>query len=703
MTIGVISYGLAAVVYAGLLTLLLTSWRGRLQGGLLVAAVAVSAAWAALAASVAADTGAVPQVGYRVLEDLRSGTWFLFLFGLLRPLKLRDSAGAGLLRYGQPASMVLVVVVLAVDLAPAVFAGIAPALGGNIAISGHLVLALLGLSLVEQLFRNTRPDQRWGIKYLCLGLGALFAYDFYLYADTLLFKRVDPDLWQARGFINAVIVPVLALSAARNPKWSLDVFVSRRVVFHTVSLLGAGLYLLVMATAGYYIRIYGGSWGTAAQVAFLFLAGLLLIAMLFSGQLRSTVKVLLSKHFFNYKYDYRDEWLKLARTLMAADSGLSARERAIQGLADVADSRGGMLWVRGDAERFLHRADWNMTEPVPGDLGAEHPLVRFLGETQWIIDLDEYAVDPERYEGLELPEWLAGIERAWLVVPLIQVDALAGFVILSRPRAPRQINWEDRDLLKTVGMQVASYVALIETADALMNARQFEAFNRLSSYVVHDLKNVSAQLSLVVSNAERHKQNPAFVDDMVRTVDNATQKLNRMLVQLRRGHSASAAKSIVPLHKIVDEAVATRTGSQPQPEVAVPVADDLLLLIDGDRLVNVLAHLIQNAQEATSSAGRVNVHAYRRDEDVVIEVADDGCGMDPQFVRERLFRPFDTTKGNAGTGIGAYEAREFVWDQGGDMLVESREGKGTTFRIRLPLYRDAPSEGAEKSAMGEAR
>jgi len=694
VNIGTISYSIAAVFFLALSALLLTSWRGRLHGGLLLLATALSAVWAAVAAVAASSQTPWVTSVYYVLEVLRDAGWFAFLFQLLAPIAAHSKRKPALLRVGRPLVFGLVALLLVADAMLPVMPALLQIDGHvDVPIVGHLVMAVIGLALVEQLFRNTRPDRRWAVKYLFIGIGALFAYDFFLYANALLFRQIDHDLWAARGIINAITVPMLAVSAARNPDWSLDVFVSRRIILHATSLLGAGLYLLGMAGAGYYIRIFGGRWGTAAQVIFLFLALLLLFVLLFSGQMRARTKVFLSKHFFNYRYDYRDEWLKLSRTLTGVDDQMGPSERVIRALADIVDSPGGMLWTRSDSERFHYAAHWNFAEEVHESLPGDTPLVRFLAERQWIVDLHEYEREPEGYQGLSLPAWLGNTSRAWLVVPLIQNDELLAFVVLADSRAPRQINWEDRDLLKTVGLQLASYVALLTTTEALMNARQFEAFNRLSSYVVHDLKNIAAQLGLVVSNAARHIDNPEFVKDAVRTVDNATTRMNRMLAQLRKGKSDESGKQIIELADALEEAVAMCSGRDPAVEL-LPCESGLLLLTERDRLVDVLAHLMENAQDATESGGFVRVRGFRSDENVTIEIIDNGCGMDEQFIRERLFRPFDTTKGNAGMGIGVFEGREFVWSQGGDIFVTSAKGQGTTFRIILPLYADAPQEDA---------
>jgi signal transduction histidine kinase len=116
--------------------------------------------------------------------------------------------------------------------------------------------------------------------------------------------------------------------------------------------------------------------------------------------------------------------------------------------------------------------------------------------------------------------------------------------------------------------------------------------------------------------------------------------------------------------------------------------------IDRDRFAMVAAHLIRNAQEATGAEGKVEVRARREGPHAVITIEDDGCGMDPEFVRTRLFKPFDSTKGSKGMGIGAYQAREYVRSVGGWLEVETRPGQGTTLRIILPLALDERAAAA---------
>ena len=684
MNIESLSYGIAAGTYLILSLLLLTSWRGHLQGALLVAATMVTALWAAVITALQAGQ-VVLLLPSALFEVLRGLLWTLFLLKLLNPQPGWKSLLVGQVRWWSAGIGFISVMMFSLILAP-LFLAQPPrgGLGVDARIVGHLSFAVVGLVLVEQLYRNTRAENRWAIKYLCFGVGGLFAYDFFLYADALLFKSIDINLWQARGLVNALVVPLIAVSAARNPEWSLDVFVSRRMVFHSTAVLGAGIYLLAMAAGGMYVRVYGGSWGHVAQAVFLFGALVVLLIVLFSGQAQAQLRVFLNKHFFNYKYDYREEWLRFIRTLSAGEPGMPLRERAIAALANIMDSPGGALWWRREPGRYEFVTQWNMSEVGSGHEDADGPLARFLAERNWVVDLNEYRQKLEGYATLQLPEWLGGLRRAWLVVPLMHHDGLVGFVVLAKSRAPRACNWEDNDLLKTAGREAASHLAQMEAAEALVNARQFEAFNRLSAFLIHDMKNVVAQLSLVVNNAAKHKHKPEFVEDAFKTIENAAAKMNHLLNQLRSGTVTRGRLSQVDLEQLLVEVVTAHQGRAPSP-VFHCQAKGLTMMVERGRLADVLGHIIQNAQEATSPDGRVEVVLQNGGAMAVIEVRDTGCGMDGDFIRNRLFRPFDSTKGRSGMGIGAYEAREFVRELGGQLEVRSESGIGTCFHIQLPL------------------
>jgi len=555
--------------------------------------------------------------------------------------------------------------------------------GFDLLYAGFLLVSIVGLVLVEQIMRNAHIESRRAVKYLCIGLGVIFAYDFYLYSNALLFQGLDISAWEARGFVNAMAVPVLAIAIARDPRLSLDIFVSRRMVFHTTALLATGLYLLAMGVGGYHIRAQGGEWGAVLQVIFLFGAGLVLMVLFFSGRVRANLRVFINKHFFHYKYDYRDEWLRFIQTLSSGQPDDRLRERAIHSIAEIIDSPGGILWMR-QMNRFLPVSSWQMPVSSSDVVESDHPLVQFMAAREWLIDLDEYERDPALYNHLELPDWLRKMPNAWLVVPLIVHDHMLGFIILAHSPAQRHFNWEDSDLVKTAGRQVAVHLAQLEASQGLAEAKQFEARNRMSSYVMHDLKNLIAQLSLVVTNAGKHKNNPRFMEDAIATVDNSVQKMNRLLEHLRSDSTQTQETENIELCATLEDVVQMMSSGKPVPTLDCQ-AREIRILADKDRFGAIIGHLIRNAQDATADDGRVIVRLFKRNLRATIEIQDTGCGMDGDFINDRLFRPFDSTKGKAGMGIGVYETRDYIHKLGGDLEVISRVGEGSTFRIHLTI------------------
>ncbi|MEW8202769.1 MAG: XrtA/PEP-CTERM system histidine kinase PrsK [Candidatus Thiodiazotropha endolucinida] len=684
MSIGIIGYAISATLFLLFSVMLVTSWRGRIEGIYLLTASVTTACWALAAVALQVDESVLTRTAYQIFEIARNIAWFVFLFRLLFNLQQACSKNLRNLAYIPIAILIGSTVLIVVEPISQLFP--VPIGTGGFAsypLVGYLGFAITGLTLIEQLYRSTRPEMRWSVKYLYLGMGVLFVYDFFLYAEALLFNRVDTTLWQARGLTSALAVPFVAIAATRNPSWSVRVFVSKQVVFHATTIIAAGAYLVTMAAVGYYIRFYGGSWGKATQVAFVFAGVIFLITVLFSGNLRSKLKVFVNKHFFSYKYDWRDEWLRVVQTLSNGRGGKEIRIRVIQAISDSIDAGGGYLWMSDNAGGYQCVSHWQVSaNNILFD--SSDSLVTYFSNSDWIIDVDEYKQFPERYESLKLDDQLIAIDNAWLIIPVKHHEQLLGFVLLTQPKLTKSVNWEDRDLIKAAAKQAGSYLALLQTSEALNQANQFEAFNRLSAFVVHDLKNLIAQLELVVKNAERHKNNPEFMDDAVKTIGNAVSKMGRLLTQLRQGRFESTKSKEFYVEESVAQAVNQLYAYLPKPRLTIN-ANFLKIIADKDRFTAIMVHMIKNAQEASQEDGKVDVTVDRDNNYAVITIEDNGVGMDALFIKERLFRPFQTTKGNAGMGIGVYETREYVNSLNGKMKVESVKGVGTKFEISIPL------------------
>lgn len=679
-----LGYGLAAFTYIALTGMILASWRQRSQAYLLVAATLITAIWAVVEAFSALNYS-VFTLGL-ALEVGRNGVWLALLLHILR---LRIASASPHLRMLQNLGGLLVLAMLIALTASAI--STLPAAPAWLLHTGFVCITVLGLVAVEQVYRNTRAEDRWAIKFLCLGLGGLFVFDFYLYANGALFRSINAELWSARGYVITLIAPLIAVAAARNPQWSVPVGLSRNMAFHTASLLGAGIYLLLMAGAGYYLRLFGGDWGTIVQAVFIFAAALLLVVVLASGTLRARLRVFLSKHFFSYRYDYREEWLKFTRTLSSGAPGEQVCERAIESLAQLVESPGGALWMKEDRIGYQRAVHWNWSN-IQGREAADSEFIQWLARKQWVIDIGEVSAHAERYPDLILPDWLAKAYDAWLIIPLLQHDEMLGFIVLKPSLGKINFNWEVSDLLKVGARQAATHLAQMRAANALIVARQFESFNRTTTFVIHDLKNLVAQLSLLLANAEKHQHKPDFQADMLETIENAVTRMNKVLAQLRRGEANDAISS-VSLGDVLTEAAASKRAFKLQPELRLP-SPALQVRADKERLTRAIGHLLQNALEATPQTGKVSLSAHGKGDMAVIEIRDNGAGMEETFIRNHLFQPFYSTKG-AGMGIGAYESRETLLAMGGHIEVTSTPGVGTLFRLSLPVDQTSKNNSPE--------
>jgi putative PEP-CTERM system histidine kinase len=678
----VASYGLAGLAYAGVAVMLLLSHPGSRPATWLTAAAVVSSMLGAgIAVLLLAGYLPLPVViGFDALHLLVWIGCVLSWFatpGARMPWNRRGlyaATACGLSGWA---------------LALALLAPGTPAAGSIF--PSMLGASLIGLLVVEQIFRNTRDDERRSLLFLSAALSAIFLVDVVVYAQATLLDGLAPFLWQGKGIANAALAPLLLLAAKRRREWERALFVSRQVAFYTASLVGVGAYLLAMVGTAYLIRSLGGEWGLLLQTAFLLLSVVVLMPVLISGGIRARFKVLLVKHFYRHKYDYRQEWLRLTASLGRSGDLRHLLSSALAGIARIVGSERGSIWLVRDGGRY------ERMESLAGDFvgesiyGAEHPIVRFLISRGWVIDSEEYAREPDRYgtafgaaKDLVLP-------RDSITVPVDCQGTLQGFVILLRPSHTNALNFEDHDILKTAGRQVGVVLAQAIAQDTLAETRQFEAVNKLTTFLMHDLKNLIAQQSLVVANAQRFQHRPEFIVDAIGTVRAGVERMRKVLDQLQHAGKKEPQWGRVDAATVLMEVRSQCADREPVPAIKLPPGATWAT-VERECLASVLTHLIRNAQDATPLDGHIEVRLERADDSLSITVADNGRGMDPAFVRDRLFRPFDSTKGAQGMGIGVYQARDIVRSAGGDLEVRSELGVGTVFVVRLPLARVAVGE-----------
>lgn len=544
-----------------------------------------------------------------------------------------------------------------------------------------VLLNLTSLVLFEQLYRSANVESKRSITPLVIALGGIAAFDFVLYAQATMVGGIEFGFWYVRGYFAAVAVPLLLISIRRFKEGTVRIFVSRNVVFYSSMLMIAGLYLLLMAVAGYLINYFGGEWGQLVSFGFFILGSIILAVLLITDTVRRQVKVFISKHFFANKYEYREEWLELIEKIETA-SAENYYQMSLTIMMSKVEATGGVILKANGNNRFTvqYSNGIEVDETFNKDLVL---LEHFTKKQGWIIDINEYKKDPLSYPGLFIQPKMWREIDVNILVPIFIGKAFYGFFILANTDEHKKLNWEDRDLLFAIAKQLGNFISLNEVNDKLAESKQFDAFNRMSAFLVHDLKNIQAQLALITSNATQHRNNPEFVDDVFETVESATERLAKVLAQLRNKQVAQSISKSVDLSDIIEQVITQRNVANPQ--VLVDHKDKCFKIIDEDRFLSVMNHLIQNAQEATNDDGWVKIDLIKLQSRFNITVSDNGCGMSEHFIKNRLFKPFDTTKGNAGMGIGVFEAKQFFESIEGSLSVESVEGQGTKMIICLPV------------------
>jgi putative PEP-CTERM system histidine kinase len=581
--------------------------------------------------------------------------------------------------------------------------------GALLFVASRLVLAISGLVLLHNLYVNAGDGGGLSFRLMAVGLGVIFAYDLNLYTLHFLLGEPNLSLLGIRGAVNALAAPLIYLALRQDGGGRFHL--SRQAAFQTVSFSMIGLYLIAMSLVAYGLKITGGNWGQLLQVTFLAVTMIAGALVILSPRFRAELKVRIARNFYRYRYDYRVEWLRFIEKIDSASprDGLPTppvRERLIEAIATVLDSPGGALLEPSGDGSYALTARWRWPDLMVPEVADSSALTLFFIEGGRIADFDQLRAErgsssPGSHGSLTLPEWAAADRSIWLAVPLIHREALTGILLLQRSLASRDLNWEDYDLLRTLGRQSASYLAEAETQTQLEEARRFEEYNRRFAFVMHDVKNVVSQLGLLARNAERHADKPEFRADMIMTLNASVAKMSDLLKLMSRetevrstgiehpGDTFDIARTLT-----IVAAALRRQHSNLELDGA---EGSVMIPGDAGRIEAMVTHLVQNAIDASAPDAPVRLSLNERSADVRVEIADSGHGMSAAFIRDELFKPFRSTK-SGGFGIGAFEAREIARAHGGRLDVESRPGEGSRFTVTLPRTRQAEDASRQKVA-----
>jgi putative PEP-CTERM system histidine kinase len=675
--IGFWSHALAAVLYGAVALWRLRRWNQDPSDRRLTAALAMTSAWAIFTAFLGpySTESAIAASG-------RNIAFLAFMYSLSRKAGDDDR---------QPAIKIVYVVVAAVIGLQLTVGGVAPEFR-HAALLYHalqsawhmigLTVAAGSLVLVHNLYGQAAPDSRSNIRLPMIALAAMWAYELHVNTVAYLTRAPVDDLLAMQGAMLAMLVPLFALASRRSDQWR--VHLSRAATFQSISVLAIFFYLILMMSATRLLELVGGHWVRIGQIGIIFAMTVAALVLLPSGRMRALARVLLAKHLFEHRYDYREEWLRFARTIGSGGADQAPLgERAIKAIADMAEAPGGLLFVPDDYGRLVLSASWNWRGDLPEPEGDASALIRFLERKGFVLDFGSVRDGAVRLhdESVAVPAWLAGL-HGWAGIPLLHNEKLLGLVVVAHPPVRRALDWEDFDLFRTAGVQAATHLAEARGQEALADAQRFDEFNRRFAFIMHDIKNLVSQLSLVVRNAERHADKPEFREDMIATLHSSVRKMNDLLARLGRGSANVEAEPVRTMS--VAQAVASVADIKRRVHpIEVSGETGLAAQADPSRLEQAMMHLVQNAIDASPAVAPVRIHYETRGGEAAIDIVDTGCGMSADFVRTRLFQPFASTK-EMGFGVGAYEARALLAAMGGRIEVDSREGAGTRFTLLLP-------------------
>ena len=669
------SHALAAACFAALMIWRLGEAARHPAQRLLAGSFALTACWAWLAAVAPGSA----LLGFA--ETARNLVWISVLYSLSAASEEREH---GLkLVYGAVAA------VIGLQLIGATLELFSPS---DVIASTGLMLrfttAAGSLVLVHNVYGQAAPASRTHIRLAMIGLALMWFYDLNLYTSLYLGSAGADRLIEWRGLVVALAAPLFALATRKQGNWRVRL--SRAATFQSLSLLAICAYFALMAILATALRGTGADWSSALMIIALALMTVGAMVLIPSARARGWVKLKLAKHLFEHRYDYRSEWLRFTETLgLAGPEAPPLSERVVRAFADIVDAPGGLLLV-GDGGRGLAIAtasDWPGAGPQANAFDNAQDFWTALEASPRVLEFAPlrggWASAEDR--ALGVPRWLVDESRAWAGIPLLHQQRLVGLVVLAAPDFQRQLDWEDFDLLRTAGHQAASSLAEALGQEALSEAQRFEEFNRRFAFILHDIKNLVSQLSLLARNAERHADNPEFRADMVATLKSSVGKMNDLLARLAPQASGRVQRvEPQPLRPILTAAIAAKRRDR---EVSLLGDASAVALVDANALEQAVGHLLQNALDA-SSGEPVTVRVGTNEYGVSVTIADKGVGMDGDFIRNRLFQPVASTK-PSGFGIGAFEARSLITTMGGRISVDSRPGRGTTFTILLPAARAA--------------
>jgi putative PEP-CTERM system histidine kinase len=558
----------------------------------------------------------------------------------------------------------------------------AKALNGAFLVSFALVLMNL-----EQTFRSAVGTMRWRIKYVVLGLAVIFGTSTYIRGQSILFPVLDPALLEIESGALLIGCVCLAIAYVRAGLTGVDVYPSRAILRSSLAAIIVGSYLFLVGILAQVVRRFGGAeiFQFQAYVVLLGMTGLAIL--LLSDRAKRKVDVFVASHFKKAQHDSVRIWSVFSQRLAGANSSAGVCAVCVRVISEtfgvlsvtawVQDEEQGRLVAAASTGRSASAASGNASPTVSGDVAAGLQTRSSPFDLEGVSD-----AWAEQLRQLNPTTFSEGGNR--FCVPLKAGDRAIGAVVLADRIGSAVYTPEDLELLKCIGDQMSAALVNLRLASEVACARELDAFRTMSAFFVHDLKNAAAALNLMLKNLPVHFNEPTFRDDALRGIGNAARRIDEMIGRLTAlRQRPDITRQEADLNQLVIQALDHVTGMA-NVELVKELQPLAKIVADGEQIQSVVTNLVLNARDALDSGGRIQVCTRQEDGHVVLSIADNGCGMKQEFVNERLFRPFQSTKPK-GLGVGLFQSRSIVQAHGGGMHVESEIGKGTTFRVTLPI------------------
>ncbi len=525
----------------------------------------------------------------------------------------------------------------------------------------------------EKTFANASPGAQFKIKFNIIALGTILAVLIFYFSQALLYRTLNMYYLPVRSFMYLVASAIGTYSLLFR-HGTARIEVSRQAAFKSVVLIAVGVYLLLIGLLGEGMQHFGFSFPRTVTVSFAFLLGIALLILLLSGRVRREIKVVLHKNFYQNKYDYRTQWLNFTMQLSTSHSGEELLQRILSAYCEVFGIEGAALFLYDKSCGGYSMTAVFQMEPVEAVIKPENSLISFMKERAWVVCIKDD--NPEIMD--ENEAWLTENHISF-VVPLFDGERIEGFITLGSITKEDEVYiYEDYDLMKTIARQASLAIFHQKLSEQITQAREIEAIGNVATFVAHDLKNQVSNLSMIVENAAKHISNPAFQQDMLVSLGNTVEKMQRLIANLKNlGEKELHKPQTVNLLSLAENSAAIFTGSK----IVVSGAAQMVH-VDAEQIQNVVMNLLVNAVEASGPDQPVAMEVGAAAGVPFIKVTDMGCGMTAAFIRTELFKPFKTSK-KKGLGVGLYQCRQILDAHGGRIEVSSVPGSGSVFTVWL--------------------